>query len=96
MADYLGAHNNVAGLQHVAFDMRSANGAKMEMQDRVNVMEERGIEVGMRGVWRGEKRMCEFCFFDTEKMGMGLCVETIEFSEDWVEPEGVWYPSRPE
>lgn len=91
MADFLHENGGNQGIQHIAFSM---GGPKMSMQERVKAMSERGIAVAMRGIWKGKKGKCEFCFFDT-KGTTGTVFETIHFSEDWVDPEGTWYPHRP-
>lgn len=91
-----------AGVQHVAFELGGGG-----MEERIKGMRERGFEVVMRGVWEGKERdegegkgkgkgECRFAFFDTEEKGCGVCVETIEFTEGWVEPEPVeWFPGPP-
>jgi len=92
MADYLQEIGGKEGIQHVAFNM---GGKKDGMEERVRVMGERGVKPAMRGTWMGAKGTCEFCFFDTKEI-VGTVLETIEFSEDWEDPEGVWYPCTPE
>lgn len=62
------------------------------MEQRIATMAERGVGVAMEGVWRGESGTCRFVYFDTLAQGAGTCFETIEFSEDWVEPVGERYP----
>ncbi len=54
----------------------------------------RGFEVAMEGVWMGSKGRCHFCFFDTEA-GTGTVFESIKFSDDWEDPDFVWYPGPP-
>lgn len=87
MAAYLGANGNIAGVQHVAFDMDS-----VPMNERIKIMRQRGFEIGMEGIWLGKKGSCRFVYFDTASKGAGTCFETIEFSADWEEPEGQIYP----
>ena len=92
MADFLRENGGNPGIQHIAFAM---GGMKMTMQERVQVMSERGVAVAMRGVWKGKKGNCQFCFFDTIG-STGTVFETICFSGDWVDPEGTWYPHKPD
>ncbi|KAH6656650.1 Glyoxalase/Bleomycin resistance protein/Dioxygenase superfamily-domain-containing protein [Truncatella angustata] len=90
MQDYLDTHNNQEGVQHIAFNMED-----LPMVERQKRMKERGIEPLMQGWWRGKKGETHFCFFDTVGKGLATCFETIEFSEDWEEPEFEWYPGPP-
>ena len=53
-----------------------------------------GFEPAMEGVWRGRKGTCHFCFFDTEA-STGTVFESIEFSDDWEDPDFEWYPQPP-
>jgi len=48
----------------------------------------------MTGTWIGAQGVCNFCFFDTEAF-TGTVFETIEFSDDWIDPPGERYPSTP-
>lgn len=89
MAAYLKANGNISGIQHVAFDMDN-----VPMDERIKIMRERGFDIGMEGVWQGKKGQCRFVYFDTASKGAGTCFETIEFSEDWEEPEGQVFPAR--
>ena len=61
------------------------------MAERKREMRERGFEIAMEGVWEGKRGTCHFCFFDTEA-STGTVFESIEFSEDWEDPEFEWYP----
>ena len=70
------------GVQHIAFDCKN-----VPMKQRKSEMRKRGFEPVMEGV-------CNFCFFDTEAT-TGTIFESIEFSEDWEDPECEWYPQRP-
>ncbi|MCJ1333090.1 hypothetical protein MMC10_009784 [Thelotrema lepadinum] len=91
MADFLRENGGREGIQHIAFDM----GGKMSAEQRVEAMKQRGIEVAMSGRWKGKKGTCDFVFFDT-LLSTGTVFETIEFSEDWEEPEDArWYPREP-
>lgn len=83
MAEYLEANGSRQGVQHIAFNMDDA-----PMDKRIAIMKERGYEPVMEGVWKGKKGQCRFVYFDTLEKGAGVCIETIEFSEDWEEPEG--------
>lgn len=87
MAAYLHTNGNISGIQHVAFDM-----GNVPMEERIKTMNERGFKIGMEGIWHGKKGQCRFVYFDTASRGAGTCFETIEFSEDWEEPEGELYP----
>lgn len=87
MAEYLESHGNQAGVQHVAFKMDG-----IPMEARIEKMKERGFVVGMEGIWMGKRGTCRFVFFDTLARGTGTCFETIDFSEDWEDPEGEVYP----
>lgn len=78
--------NNKEGVQHLAFDCKN-----IPMPERKREMKARGFEPAMEGVWKGRKGTCTFCFFDTEE-SVGTVVESIEFSEDWEDPEHEWYP----
>ena len=64
------------------------------MKERKKEMCERGFEPAMEGIWKGKKGTCNFCFFDTEA-STGTVFESIEFSEDWEDPEFDWYPQPP-
>ncbi|KAK5072285.1 hypothetical protein LTR70_007607 [Exophiala xenobiotica] len=88
MAAWLEANGNQAGVQHIAFDM-----GDLPMDRRIAQMKERGFEVAMEGVWKGKQGQCRFTFFDTLLKGAGTCFETIEFSDDWEEPEGEICPN---
>ncbi|ETS77521.1 hypothetical protein PFICI_11395 [Pestalotiopsis fici W106-1] len=90
MQDYLDAHGNHEGVQHIAFDMDN-----LTMDERLGLMAARGVRPVMQGVWKGSKGVTRFCFFDTVEQGMATCFETIAPSEDWQEPECRWYPSPP-
>lgn len=57
-------------------------------------MREHGFEPGMEGFWKGKKGTCRFCFFDTES-STGTIFESIDFSEDWEDPEFEWYLDSP-
>jgi hypothetical protein len=87
MQDYLDAHNNKEGVQHIAFQMND-----LPMAERKKLMKERGFEPAMEGWWKGKKGETHFVYFDTLDKGLPTCFETIEFSEDWEEPECKWYP----
>lgn len=87
MAEYLSSHGNQAGVQHVAFDMDG-----VPMDERIKTMKQRGFEVGMEGIWLGKKGTCRFVYFDTLSRGAGTCFESIEFSDDWEDPDGEIYP----
>ena len=76
-------------MQHIAFDCPN-----MPMKERKKEMRERGFETVMEGVWKGKKGTCNFCFFDTEA-STGTIFESIDFSEDWEEPDCEWYPQPP-
>ena len=65
------------------------------MQERKAEMQARGFEPVMEGVWNGRKGTCRFCFFDTEA-STGAVFESIVFSEDWEDPDFVWYPCEPD
>ncbi len=65
------------------------------MEERMAQMRERGFEPAMEGIWKGAKGTCHFCFFDTEESA-GTVFESIEFSDDWEDPEFEWYPGPPE
>lgn len=65
------------------------------MHQRKEEMRTRGFEPAMEGVWKGRKGTCHFCFFDTEGV-TGTVFESIEFSDDWEDPEFEWYPCAPE
>ena len=83
------------GIQHVAFDMHD-----LPMAERQSIMKAHGFKPAMQGVWIGKKGTCHFCFFDTLERGCGTVFETIEFSEDWEDPneEGGFcgrYPHAP-
>ncbi|KAL8668985.1 MAG: hypothetical protein Q9168_006407 [Polycauliona sp. 1 TL-2023] len=82
--------NNKEGVQHIAFDCKN-----IPMAERKTEMQERGFEPAMEGVWKGRKGTCTFCFFDTEP-SVGTVFESIEFSDDWEDPEHEWYPGAPE
>ena len=73
-------------MQHIAFDCNN-----IPMDDRKREMQERGFEIAMEGVWKGRRGTCHFCFFDTEA-STGTVFESIEFSEDWEDPEFELYP----
>ena len=70
------------GVQHLAFDMHG-----LPMAERQRIMNEHGFEPAMQGVWMGKKGTCHFCFFDTLENGCGTVFETIEFSDDWEDPD---------
>ncbi|KAL9030593.1 MAG: hypothetical protein Q9196_001299 [Gyalolechia fulgens] len=82
--------NNKEGVQHLAFDCKN-----IPMSERKREMQARGFEPAMEGVWKGRKGTCTFCFFDTEA-SVGTVFESIEFSEDWEDPEHEWYPQAPQ
>jgi methylmalonyl-CoA/ethylmalonyl-CoA epimerase len=90
MSEYLDRHGGKEGIQHVAFDM-----GNIPMSGRVEKMKERGFQPAMEGVWMGKKGVCRFVFFDTEGV-TGTVFETIDFSEDWEDPECEWYPKAPD
>ncbi|CAF9939892.1 MAG: hypothetical protein HETSPECPRED_002089 [Heterodermia speciosa] len=77
------------GIQHIAFDCKN-----IPMSERKRQMRERGFEPAMEGVWKGRKGTCHFCFFDTEA-GTGTVFESIDFSDDWEDPDFEWYPHAP-
>jgi methylmalonyl-CoA/ethylmalonyl-CoA epimerase len=85
MGEYLSKHSE-GGIQHVAWKMEGP------MSERKESMRERGFEVAMEGVWMGKRGECHFVFFDTSG-GIGTVFETIEFSEDWEEPNGEVFPA---
>ncbi|KAL8924704.1 MAG: hypothetical protein Q9208_003894 [Pyrenodesmia sp. 3 TL-2023] len=89
MGEWLDERNNKEGVQHLAFDC-----ANIPMSERKREMSARGFEPAMEGVWQGRKGTCTFCFFDTEASA-GTVFESIEFSEDWEDPECEWYPHEP-
>lgn len=91
MQDYLDTHNNQEGVQHIAFDMRDES-----MGGRIAAMRGRGFKPAMQGWWQGKQGVCHFVFFDTAEKGIATCFETIEFSDDWEEPDFEWYPRPPE
>lgn len=64
------------------------------MSERKREMSKRGFKPAMEGVWIGRKGECKFCFFDTEA-STGTVFESIEFSDDWEDPEFKWYPHPP-
>ena len=64
------------------------------MSERKTAMRERGFEPAMEGLWEGRKGRCHFCFFDTDS-STGTTFETIDFSDDWEDPECKWYPHAP-
>lgn len=76
-------------MQHIAFDCHN-----MPMGERKKEMRERGFEPVMEGLWKGNKGTCNFCFFETEA-STGTIFESVEFSEDWEDPEFEWYPQPP-
>ena len=73
-------------MQHIAFDCKN-----VPMNERKKEMRERGFVPVMEGVWMGKRGRCHFCFFDTEA-STGTIFESIEFSDDWEDPECEWYP----
>ena len=77
------------GIQHVAFDCKN-----VPMKERKREMHERGFEAVMEGTWKGKIGRCNFCFFDTEA-STGTIFESIDFSDDWEDPECEWYPQPP-
>lgn len=90
MSQYLETHSGQDGVQHVAFDLMNG-----DLEQRKQSMLERGFDVAMQGTWIGRKGECKFVFFDT--LGKtGTTFETIEFSEDWEDPEFERYPRAPE
>ncbi|KAL8783615.1 MAG: hypothetical protein Q9195_009336 [Heterodermia aff. obscurata] len=89
MAEYLDQRRGQEGIQHIAFDCKN-----IPMNDRKREMRERGFEPAMEGVWQGRKGTCNFCFFDTE-VGTGTVFESIDFSDDWEDPDFEWYPHAP-
>ncbi|KAL8834347.1 MAG: hypothetical protein Q9176_007530 [Flavoplaca citrina] len=88
MSEWLDERNK-EGVQHLAFDCKN-----IPMSERKKEMKARGFEPAMEGVWKGRKGTCTFCFFDTEE-SVGTVVESIDFSEDWEDPEHEWYPAAP-
>ncbi|KAL4908418.1 hypothetical protein BDW74DRAFT_147410 [Aspergillus multicolor] len=90
MREYLDAHGNQDGVQHLAFRM---NG--VPMAERKRVMKEQGFEPAMQGWWRGKRGEANFVYFDTADKGLLTCFEANEFSEDWEEPECEWYLMPP-
>lgn len=89
MAEYLEKSGGNEGIQHVAFDL-----GNVPMAERQARMKAHGFDVAMEGRWKGRKGECHFCFFDTEG-STGTVFESIEFSEDWEDPECLWYPAPP-
>lgn len=89
MADYLQKSGGKEGIQHVAFDCNN-----VPLDERKKNFAQRGFDVGMEGIWKGRKGQCHFCFFDTEG-DVGTVVESIDFSDDWEDPDCEWYPSKP-
>jgi len=87
MSEYLEQRRGQEGIQHIAFDCKD-----IPMNDRKLKMLERGFAPAMEGKWIGKKGLCHFCFFDTEA-STGMVMESIEFSEDWEDPEFILYPS---
>ncbi|KAI9166355.1 hypothetical protein HJFPF1_02455 [Paramyrothecium foliicola] len=90
MQDYLDTHNNQEGVQHIAFRMDD-----MPMEERKKLMAERGFMPAMQGWWQGKKGLTNFVYFNTAEQGLATCFETIEFSDDWEEPDFEWYPKPP-
>jgi len=90
MSQYLDLHGGQEGIQHIAFDMEN-----LAMSERIGKMKERGFDPAMEGVWLGKRGTCRFVFFDTEG-ATGTVFETIEFSDDWEDPECEWYPRSPD
>ncbi|KAL4949231.1 hypothetical protein BDW69DRAFT_174860 [Aspergillus filifer] len=90
MQDYLDTHNNQEGVQHLAFRMND-----LPMAERKRKIKEQGFEPAMQGWWKGKSGEANFVYFDTVDKGLATCFETIEFSEDWEEPECEWYPGSP-
>ncbi|KAL8907661.1 MAG: hypothetical protein Q9171_005777 [Xanthocarpia ochracea] len=90
MGEWLNERNNKEGIQHIAFDCQN-----IPMAERKREMQVRGFEPAMEGVWQGRKGTCTFCFFDTEASA-GTVFESIEFSDDWEDPEHEWYPEPPQ
>ncbi|KAL8764788.1 MAG: hypothetical protein Q9209_007875 [Squamulea sp. 1 TL-2023] len=86
MAEWLDERHNKEGVQHIAFDCKH-----IPMDSRKAEMRARGIEPVMEGIWKGAKGTCRFCFFDTEA-STGTVFESIEFSDDWEDPEHDSYP----
>ncbi|KAJ9623646.1 hypothetical protein H2203_005908 [Taxawa tesnikishii (nom. ined.)] len=89
MMEYLEKNGGKEGIQHVAFDM-----GQLPMAERQKRMKDRGFKPAMQGWWQGRKGQCHFCFFDTHG-ATGTVFETIEFSDDWEDPEFEWYPHAP-
>ena len=77
------------GIQHIAFDCKD-----VPMMERKRKMRERGVETVMEGVWKGKQGTCHFCFFDTEA-STGTIFESIDFSDNWEDPQCEWYPQPP-
>ncbi|KAL4970936.1 uncharacterized protein BDV14DRAFT_194722 [Aspergillus stella-maris] len=90
MQEYLDTHGNQEGVQHLAFRMDDR-----PMRERKDLMRERGFKPAMQGWWRGNRGEANFVFFDTLEKGLPTCFETIEFSDNWEEPECEWYPGPP-
>lgn len=90
MQAYLDGNGGKEGVQHIAWDMGG-----LAMDERMRRMRERGFKPAMQGVWMGKKGRCHFCFFDTLDKSVGTVFETIEFSDDWEDPECEWYPCEP-
>jgi hypothetical protein len=55
MQEYLDRNGDKPGLQHVAWGM----GDGMNTEQRIQVMADRNIEVGMQGTWIGKKGTCK-------------------------------------
>ncbi|KAJ9624734.1 hypothetical protein H2204_010636 [Knufia peltigerae] len=89
MQRYLDNNGGREGVQHIAWDMGG-----ITMAQRLNEMKERGFELAMQGWWMGKRGQCHFCFFDTLEKGVGTVFETIEFSQDWEDPDCEWYPRQ--
>ncbi|KIW10419.1 hypothetical protein PV08_11382 [Exophiala spinifera] len=89
MQKFLDDNGGREGVQHIAWDMGG-----IPMAERLAKMRERGFEPAMQGWWQGRKGQCHFCFFDTLEKGAGTVFETIDFSEDWEDPECEWYPRQ--
>ncbi|KAL6247050.1 hypothetical protein RBB50_006358 [Rhinocladiella similis] len=90
MQRYLDENGGREGVQHIAWDM-----GEIPMAERLCRIKDRGFEPAMQGWWMGRKGQCHFCFFDTLEKGVGTVFETIEFSEDWEDPDCEWYPQQP-
>lgn len=90
MQTYLDQNDGRQGVQHIAWDM-----GNVPMEERQRRMKKKGFEPVMQGCWLGKVGTCHFCFFDTLEKGIGTMFETIEFSEDWEDPEHEWYPHAP-